>query len=163
MSEVRETSLHRVMVVVHSAHTAWCTESGLILLKGQKHILLRVHPALHEELVREILTRCTRIHVTLSEGSLLLLRVALEWVNSDGAPEHMTIRGLARTLCAPTHLLVRLQRTWRRKRAERAERAERRRGAFAMGMHARLGGASLLHALNDDVLAIILGVGRTCA
>ena len=121
-------------------------------------MLLRVHPALHEDLVREILTACTRVHVTIAGASLL--RVALQWVDSaTGALEEMTLRGLARTLRAPTHLLVRLQRTWRRVRAEREERARQRRGAFGMGLHARLGGASPVRALHDDVVMLIIAAG----
>jgi hypothetical protein len=143
-------------MLVHTHATTHCVDSGLVLLKGS-HVLLHLQPQLSELFLREPLRYCTGavVSVIVPTQGAPLIRFSMHWTSLDGDPKMTSCTRLATEFRVSTHLIVRLQRYWRRVR-------EARRAplllAFCMGAHPRLGAQAPMHVLPQELLAQLKAV-----
>ena len=125
-------------------------ESGLMLLPD-RHILLFVPKGVRSGLI-EAFTVGRNVSVRFVRGSgTRAFNLTVRWMNQRGARVNMIISSLLVTRIS-THIIVRMQRRWRRAQQERAMR----RMVVGMALHARLGAASPLRRLDLDALRLIV-------
>lgn len=144
------------IMLVHTAATVHCVDSGLVLIKGS-HLLLHLQPQLSSLFLREPLQRCTSAMMSVivpSQGGPLI-RFCMHWTTFDGNPKMASCTRLATEFRVSTHHIVRLQRCWRRVREARRVPLLL---AFCMGSHPRLGAQAPMQVLPPELLAQLKSV-----